>query len=173
MNNVNNKLKKEVSFLYERLENVLHFSGEDKNIDFYVSSLTEYNPYYTTEEIGQWLFSINQQQYLNVTQIPLNELDKWSIDEETGDLKHDSGGFFSIRGLHVETNWGNIPFWSQPVIHQPEIGILGIITRKINGILYFLLQAKAEPGNINGYHVSPTVQATRSNDLQLHGGKPT
>jgi len=169
----NKHIEQEVSLLYQRLKDILSFTGEDKNIDFYISSLTEYNPFYTTEEIDQWLYSINQEQYFHVTQIPLNEMDKWSFDEETGDLKHDSGGFFSIRGLKVETNWGKVPSWSQPIIHQPEIGTLGIITKKINGILYFLLQAKAEPGNINTYQLSPTVQATRSNYLQLHGGKST
>ena len=169
----NKYIEQEISSFYKRLREVLYFTGEDKNIDFYISSITEYNPFYTTEDISQWLFSINQEQPFSVTQIPLKELDKWSFDEKTGDLKHDSGGFFKIRGLQVETNWGNISSWSQPIIHQPEIGILGIITKKINGILYFLLQAKAEPGNINTYQLSPTVQATRSNYLQLHGGKPT
>ena len=57
--------------LYQRLSNVLHFNGEDKNIDFYVSSLTEYNPFYSTEDIKQWLLSINDDQYLHVTQIPI------------------------------------------------------------------------------------------------------
>ena len=71
-------------------------------------------------------------------------MDKWTFDKKTGDLKHDSGGFFSIRGIHVKTNWGNVPSWSQPIIHQPEIGILGIITKKINGILYFLTQMQPE-----------------------------
>jgi len=170
---VNKNIEQEISLLYQRLKEVLYFTGDDKNIDFYVSSLTEYNPYYSTEEIEQWLFSINQEQYFHVTQISLNEMDKWFFDDERGDLQHDSGGFFCIRGLRVKTNWGGVHSWSQPVIHQPEIGILGIITRKINGILYFLLQAKAEPGNINTYQLSPTVQATRSNYLQLHGGKPT
>ncbi|MBC8552947.1 MAG: NDP-hexose 2,3-dehydratase family protein [Candidatus Brocadiales bacterium] len=173
MSEVSKHVEQKVSLFYQRLKDVLYYTGEDKNIDFYVSSLTEYNPFYSTEEIKQWLSSINQEQYFDVTQIPLIEIDRWSFDKETGDLKHDSGGFFSIRGLKVKTNWGNVPTWSQPVIHQPEIGILGIITRKINGILYFLLQAKAEPGNINTYQLSPSVQATRSNYLQLHGGKPT
>ena len=173
MSEVSKHVDDEVSLLFQRLKDVLYYTGEDKNIDFYVSSLTEYNPFYATEEIEQWLFSINQEQYFHVTQIPLIEMDKWFFDKETGDLKHDSNRFFSIRGLHVETNWGKVSSWSQPVIHQPEIGILGIITKKINGILYFLLQAKAEPGNINTYQLSPTVQATRSNYLQVHGGKPT
>ena len=173
MTKINKHIKKEIYLFYQKLRDVLYFTGEDKNIDFYISSLTEYNPFYTTEDIAQWLLSINKQQPFCITQIPLEELDKWSFNEKTGDLEQDSGGFFKIRGLQVETNWGNISSWSQPIIHQPEIGILGIITKKINGILYFLLQAKAEPGNINTYQFSPTVQATRSNYLQLHGGKST
>ena len=173
MSQVNKNIEQEISLLYKRLKKVLYFTGEDKNVDFYISSLTEYNPYYNTNEIEQWLLAINQEQFFHVTQIPLNEMKKWYFDEEKGDLKHDSGGFFSIKGLQVETNWGKVPSWSQPIIHQPEIGILGIITKKINGVLYFLLQAKAEPGNINTYQLSPTVQATRSNYMQLHGGKST
>ena len=136
MPKVNKHIEQEISLLYQRLKDVLYFTGKDKNIDFYVSSITEFNPYYSTKEIEQWLTTINKEQYFHVTQIPLNEMDKWSFDEERGDLKHDSGGFFSITGLHVETNWGNIPSWSQPIIYQPEIGILGILTKKINGILY-------------------------------------
>ena len=173
MSESNKHVLRDVSFFYERLKEVLHFTGDDKNIDFFISSLTEYNPYNNTKELEQWLESINEEQYFQVTQIPLDDLDKWSFNKDTGNLEHDSGGFFSIRGLQVETNWGNIHSWSQPIIYQPEIGILGIITKKINGILYFLMQAKAEPGNINTYQLSPTVQATRSNYLQVHGGKPT
>jgi len=166
-------IKKEISLLYKRLEKILSFKGQNSNIDFYISSLTEYNPFYSTKEIGDWLNLINKDQIFNVTQIPLQKMENWHFDKKTGDLNHASGGFFSIRGLSVETNWGNISKWTQPIIFQPEIGILGIITKKINGILYFLLQAKAEPGNINTYQLSPTVQATRSNYLQVHGGKPT
>ena len=35
----------------------------------------------------------------------------------------------------------------------------------------YLLQAKAEPGNINKIQISPTVQATKSNYTRVHGGK--
>lgn len=63
--------------------------------------------------------------------------------------------------------------WTQPIIDQPKIGLLGFLTQKIDGILYFLVQAKAEPGNINTVQLAPTVQATRSNYVKLHGGKPT
>src|SRR5690606_24882290 len=63
--------------------------------------------------------------------------------------------------------------WTQPIINQPEIGFLGIITREIEGVLYFLMQAKIEPGNVNYVQLSPTLQATKSNYTQIHhGAKP-
>src|SRR3990167_8887293 len=43
----------------------------------------------------------------------------------------------------------------------------------MNGILYFLMQAKIEPGNINVVQLSPTLQATKSNYTQVHKGNTT
>ena len=57
------------------------------------------------------------------------------------------------------------------IINQPEIGFLGFIVKKFNGVLHFLLQAKIEPGNLNIVQLSPTLQATRSNYTRVHGGK--
>lgn len=41
----------------------------------------------------------------------------------------------------------------------------------IDGIYIFLMQAKIEPGNVNKIQISPTIQATKSNFMQTHGGK--
>ncbi len=71
----------------------------------------------------------------------------------------------------METNYGFTPKWSQPIIHQPEIGILGILARRINGILHFLMQLKTEPGNLGGLQLAPTLQATRSNFTCAHKGR--
>ena len=35
------------------------------------------------------------------------------------------------------------------------------------------MQAKIEPGNINKIQLSPTIQATKSNFTQKHGGRKT
>lgn len=164
-------VKKEVDKLYKALQRELRFRGESKNIDFYISALTEYNPFFLTQEIKEWLNSLSSNNYIHVEEIPLTKLRKWSFNKITGDLEHITGGFFSIRGLSVKTNRGEVAQWSQPIIYQPEFGLLGILTKKINGILYFLMQAKPEPGNINAFLLSPTVQATYSNYSGLHGGK--
>lgn len=173
MATMNIVLSKEVARLRHDLERVLHLSGESPNIDFLISSLTEYSPFNTTEEIEQWLRGKNSIEYFHVEPIPLADMRKWYFDQRTGDLRHESGGFFSIRGLKVRTSIGPVKEWTQPIIDQREVGVLGIITKKVNGVLYLLVQAKPEPGNINIFQLSPTVQATRSNYLRVHQGKPT
>jgi oxidase EvaA len=163
----------EAEKLNKRLQKVLGSAGESVNADFYVSALTEYNPFCTTEEIHSWLCSLNERAHFNVERVPLTQMKRWSFDEGTQNLNHETGGFFSIQGLSVRTSCGPIHNWSQPIIYQPEIGLLGILTKKFDGLLYFLMQAKAEPGNLNTFQLSPTVQATKSNFTRLHGGKPT
>ena len=59
------------------------------------------------------------------------EMKKWEFDPVSGNLCHESGKFFSIEGVRVQTNWGNIHEWEQPIINQPEIGFLGFITKKV------------------------------------------
>ncbi|MFF4591291.1 NDP-hexose 2,3-dehydratase family protein [Streptomyces sp. NPDC001388] len=94
----------------------------------------------------------------------------WDFVPDTGDLAHRSGRFFTVRGMRVRTDFGPVPEWTQPIIRQPEIGILGLAVRETNGVLHCLMQAKSEPGNVNGVQLSPTVQATKSNYTRVHGG---
>ena len=106
-----------------------------------------------------------------ITQVSLDSLQKWKRDPATGNLLHDSGRFFSIEGIGVDTDWGGVPHWEQPIINQAEIGYLGLLAKKIDGVLHVLVQAKIEPGNINVVQLSPTLQATKSNYSQVHKGK--
>ncbi|GAA4107596.1 NDP-hexose 2,3-dehydratase family protein [Streptomyces sp. NPDC048491] len=106
-----------------------------------------------------------------VERIAFDELRSWSFEARTGNLVHDSGGFYTIEGLRVHRDTGPVATWDQPIIHQPEIGILGIVTKEFDGVLHFLMQAKMEPGNFGGLQLSPTVQATRSNYRRVHSGR--
>ena len=138
---------------------------------FLNSVLTEKNPFNTTSQIADWIQIRNAAIKVKVNKISFSQLDKWSFDKVKGILRHDSGNFFSIVGIHVKTNWGKVKEWEQPIINQPEIGYLGFVTKVFNGILYFLCQAKIEPGNVNNVQLSPTLQATKSNYSQVHKGK--
>ncbi|MCP5105096.1 MAG: NDP-hexose 2,3-dehydratase [bacterium] len=138
---------------------------------FLKSALTLENPFIDLEGVKEWLARRNREVGVNIETITFPQMDQWHFDETTGNLRHASGKFFSIDGIRVETNWGMVNRWEQPIINQPEIGFLGIITREIDGILYFLMQAKIEPGNINHVQLSPTLQATKSNYTRVHKGK--
>jgi dTDP-4-dehydro-6-deoxy-alpha-D-glucopyranose 2,3-dehydratase len=139
---------------------------------FLKSALTLENPFLSTKDFLNWLEEKKANIKHQITPIQFSEMENWGFNQTTGNLEHHSGKFFSIEGIQVKTNWGNVAEWSQPIINQPEIGFLGIITKKIDGILYFLMQAKIEPGNINSVQLSPTLQATKSNYTQVHKGNP-
>jgi len=135
------------------------------------SALTEESRFRSTPEVLEWLGSRARENTLAVRRIPFAEMDQWHFEAQSGDLVHRTGGFFRIEGLRVRTNFGPVREWEQPIINQPEIGILGIISRSFDGIPYFLMQAKMEPGNVNRVQLSPTVQATRSNFSRVHKGR--
>lgn len=134
------------------------------------SLLTTDNPINSTESLRDWIQQRNREVQVDVKLIPFSEMDGWYVDND-GNLKHNSGRFFTIQGIHVDTDFGANHSWDQPIINQPEIGYLGILTKEINGMLYFLMQAKIEPGNVNCVQISPTLQATKSNYTQVHKGK--
>ena len=138
---------------------------------FLKSAFSFDNPFITTDEVINWVKEQNKQVLVEINKIPFSELNFWQFDNDYTRLHHKTGKFFSIDGIRVNTNWGNIQTWDQPIINQPEIGYLGFITKEFNGVLHFLLQAKIEPGNINFVQLSPTLQATKSNYTQAHQGK--
>ncbi|MFJ8791297.1 NDP-hexose 2,3-dehydratase family protein [Streptomyces sp. NPDC102462] len=128
-----------------------------------------------TEHFGDWLAERGRAHTFRVERIPFAELEGWSFQESTGNLVHRSGRFFTVEGLHVTEEgepYGDGPYadWYQPIIKQPEVGVLGILVREFDGVLHFLMQAKMEPGNPNLLQLSPTVQATRSNYTKAHQG---
>jgi oxidase EvaA len=138
---------------------------------FLKSALTTRNPFNSTAEIFFWLNKRNTQVSVEINRIAFQQMRDWSFEKDGSAIRHNSGKFFSIEGIRVKTNKGLVKEWDQPIINQPEIGFLGIITKEFDGVLYFLMQAKIEPGNINNVQISPTLQATKSNYSQVHGGK--
>lgn len=126
-------------------------------------------------EIRAWLAERQAAMPIDVRRMPLRAMTEWSFDRDAGPLRivHRSGRFFAVEGLRVKTDFGPVAQWDQPILVQPEVGTLGIITRVLNGTRRFLLQAKVEPGNVNGVQLAPTVQATRSNYTRVHGGADT
>ena len=134
------------------------------------SLLTTENPFNSIDDLKQWIAARNREVKVNIKKIPFNQMAFWKVNPD-GSISHQSGKFFSIVGIDVSTDFGSNNHWRQPIILQPEIGYLGILTKEFNGVLYFLMQAKIEPGNVNCVQISPTLQATKSNYSRVHAGK--
>ncbi|MGW7514418.1 NDP-hexose 2,3-dehydratase family protein [Streptomyces sp. NPDC054796] len=140
-----------------------------------LSAATTHGAHLRTEDVRAWLAERRRAHVFQVDRIPFAELDAWEFEHGTGNLVHRSGRFFTVEGMHVVEHdgpYGDGPYreWEQPVIRQPEVGILGILAKELDGVLHFLMQAKMEPGNHNLLQLSPTVQATRSNYTRAHRG---
>lgn len=123
------------------------------------------------EKILQWLGELRSKSKMEVDTIPMSEVERWRIDPATGAISHETGEFFQVIGIRVrhgdDRENAN---WCQPILYQKEMGILGIIRKKLKGRWHYLLQAKAEPGNLHKLQISPTLQATVSNLRRAHGG---
>ncbi|WRZ95448.1 NDP-hexose 2,3-dehydratase family protein [Streptomyces sp. NBC_01007] len=140
-----------------------------------LSAATTQGTHRATAGFADWLAERGRANAFRVDRIPFARLDGWSFHDTTGNLVHRSGRFFTVEGLHVTERgdpYGDGPYaeWHQPIIKQPEVGILGILGKEFDGVLHFLMQAKMEPGNPNLLQLSPTVQATRSNYTKVHQG---
>jgi oxidase EvaA len=120
------------------------------------------------EEIIEWINAINKSIHVNIRKISLQGCDSWFYDKEKGVIRNNKNTFFQIAG--IQKLYEGKVIHEQPIIIQEEIGYLGIICRNIDGDIYFLMQAKIEPGNINKVQISPTIQATKSNFTMVHGG---
>ena len=121
------------------------------------------------EELKEWLESRKESQKVSISRVALDDCIPWFYDKDAGQIRNPLWSFFQIAG--IKCSYPDEKTLEQPIILQNEIGFLGIICKKFNGIWHFLMQAKIEPGNINYVQISPTIQATKSNFSRLHGGR--
>ena len=116
------------------------------------------------EEISDWIEKRNQTVKVDIRKNPEGGF----YDQTEGCIRNAAHSFFTIAGIRREIPGRGIV--AQPVVLQLEISYLGILCREINGVMHFLMQGKIEPGNVNCVQISPTLQATKSNFTQKHGG---
>lgn len=122
----------------------------------------------STGEILRWVDELNKNAQVSISPCSVDDNSFWFYDDYEGEIHNRKRTFFSILGIQKYEN--NKLVAEQPIIVQPEIGYLGIICKRIDGVMNFLMQAKIEPGNVNVIQISPTIQATKSNFTRTHGG---
>ena len=128
----------------------------DYQKDILKSLLSKENALYTFEDIISWFTNLKMYASLGVTKRELCDVVSWQIDNNA--VKHVSGKYFEVLGVRCRVGNREIAEWYQPIIRQREEGIIGFITKKINGVLHLLVQAKMEAGNFDVLEMAPTVQ---------------
>ena len=163
----------------DEIKGILEKNGYDLNSDtisriqIMLESIRDDNQINKLDYIIDWFKKKREESDMIVEEISINDLDKWNVNKDSGNVTHDSGGFFKVIGVKVSNTFDREvgkKGWTQPMIAKNPGGILVILMKRINGIPHYLLQAKAEPGNIGKLQLSPTLQATTSNLLKAHGG---
>ena len=157
-----------------RSENII--LTDDLRIETQVESLRDWSLIHSLDEFMEWYLDQKKNCTMRITDIPVRQCRGWRVDEETGDITHESGEFFKVQGVRVsmskerEVGEGG---WDQPMVTQIGFdgGLLGLLRKRIDGIPHYLIEAKAEPGNPDLVQISPTLQATFSNLKRAHGGK--
>ena len=165
--------------IIDEIKSVLEKDGYETNsetisrIQVMLDSIRDDNQINKLDDVVEWFKKKREESDMLVEEISINDLDKWNVNDVSGDITHESGGFFEVIGVKVSNTFDREvgkKGWTQPMIAKNPGGILGILMKKINGVPHYLLQAKAEPGNIGKLQLSPTLQATTSNLLKVHGG---
>lgn len=125
-------------------------------------------------ELQAWLEARRKQVPFAAELIALRDVADWQR-AENGNIAHSTGQFFGIQGVRVRSAPGlrEIAGWDQPIFTQAEGGVLALICRETpsRGI-EFLLQAKADPGNIGYLQFCPSIQSTWENIRGLRGARP-
>lgn len=121
------------------------------------------------DAIRHWLDQARAKCDMGVRRIGLRDSKEWHA--RSGEIRHRSGRYFSVVGVNVSDE--QVGDYHLPMIDQPEIGLLGLVLARERDQTWLLLQAKPEPGNVGPIQFAPTVQATASNFMRVHGGRPT
>jgi dTDP-4-dehydro-6-deoxy-alpha-D-glucopyranose 2,3-dehydratase len=122
-------------------------------------------------EILDWLEQRRKEIPFSAELIPLRDVANWGQDDN-GNICNITGQFFRIEGVRIRSVPGlrEIADWDQPILTQAEGGVLALICREVAGRgVEFLLQAKADPGNIGYLQLCPTIQSTWENIRGLKG----
>lgn len=131
------------------------------------------NILHSDAELAEWIEDRKRRLRVELKMVSPDKCAPWYYDEHEGVIRNEKGSFFKIIGAKWSyiNDAGCENTLEQPIILQDEIGFLGILCCKYEDEWYYLMQAKIEPGNVNVVQISPTLQATKSNFSQAHGGK--
>lgn len=123
----------------------------------FLKSFVSKDSLYSIDNLLSWYTKQKTRWEIEVARKPLCKLDGWHINKMA--VESDAR-YFSVIGVKVTAGTREVTHWMQPLLKDPNIGLLVFVCQEINGVLHFLVQAKVEPGNIDIIELSPTVSCS-------------
>ena len=91
-----------------------------------LESIHDDNQINKLDYIIEWFNKKREESDMIVEEIGINDLDKWNVDSNSGNITHDSGGFFQVIGVKVSNTFDREvgkKGWTQPMIAKNPGGI--------------------------------------------------
>ena len=137
--------------IVEEIKSILEKNGYEIDpdvtgrIETMVESIRDDNQLYKLDHIIKWFNEKRKNSDMEVKEIGVNELEKWNVNEKTGNISHESGGFFEVIGVKVSNTFDREvgkKGWTQPMIAKNPGGILGILIKKLMEFHTFFYKQK-------------------------------
>lgn len=123
----------------------------------------------------EWLQRKRGESGMDVRRISLADTSGWGLQDDGCLFGRPDGAFFSLQGFRVRVsdNQREVAAWDQPMLVESGEGACVLVYRREEAHLHCLIVAKAEPGNaVPGcVLLAPTIQASKANLEQVHGGR--
>ena len=123
----------------------------------------------------EWMAQIRAASTMEVVREDLDNLSPWGTqmadldDKRLAIFGRGDGKFFRLAGFRVgKTTQREVPGWTQPMFDEIGQGFT-ILVCDVMGFR-FIISAREEPGNEAYVLLGPTMQASRGNYEQAHGG---
>ncbi len=101
----------EFNVVIEEIKNILEKSGYDldsdtnERIKTMLESIRDDNQINKLDYIIEWFNKKREESDMIVEEIDVKNLEKWNIEEKTGNIYHDSKEFFEIIGVKVSNTF--------------------------------------------------------------------
>jgi oxidase EvaA len=157
----------------EQIVEFFNFLGYENNASFIQkaflkSVLSSSGAIHSIENIITFLTQLKSLYDLEVSRVPLSELNDWVITDS--EIHHKDHKYFKVIAVDVEIGNREVVKWSQPMIEPAQEGLCAFVCKEINGLLHFAVQAKLECGNHDIIEFAPTVQCLTGNYRQTAEG---
>ena len=97
--------------IIDEIKSILESKGYEidsetiSRIQVMLDSIRDDNQINKLNDVIEWFNKKREESDMIVEEIDINDLDKWSVEQESGNISHESGGFFEVIGVKVSNTF--------------------------------------------------------------------